>query len=98
MEVQYSLETQLNDVVTAYLYGPLDVVIHIRPPHDFLLKIPPEDTQGFYFGLKIQKALYGLKQAGRMWYKHLWDFLLHHQFQHNQTLSCLFTLKTKLTL
>jgi hypothetical protein len=30
-----------------------------------------------------------------MWYKHLRDFLLHHQFQHDQTLPCLFTLKDK---
>ena len=95
MAVQYSLETQLLDVVTAYLYGPIDVVIHIRPPPDILLEIPLEDTQGSYFGLKIQKALYGLKQAGRMWYKHLRDFLLHHQFQHDQTLFCFFTLKDK---
>ena len=48
MVVQYFLETQLLDVVTTYLYGPIDVVIHIRPPPDFLLDIPPEDTQGSY--------------------------------------------------
>jgi hypothetical protein len=41
MAVQYSLKTQLLDVVTAYLYGPMDVVIHIRPPPDFLSEIPP---------------------------------------------------------
>ena len=43
MAVQYSLETQLLDVVTAYLYGPLDVVM---PPLDFLSKTPPEDCHG----------------------------------------------------
>ena len=30
-----------------------------------------------------------------MWYKHLQDFLLHHQCQHDQTLPCLFTLEDK---
>ena len=29
-----------------------------------------------------------------MWYQHLQEFLLHHQFNHNQALPCLFTLMT----
>ena len=47
-----------------------------------------------YSRLRLQKALYGLKQVGRMWYQHLREFLLHHQFSHDQALPCLFTLKT----
>jgi hypothetical protein len=93
MAVQYSLDTQLLDVVTAYLYGPLDADIHIRPPPDFLKADPFEDTPGSYSGLKLQKALYGLKQAGRMWYQHLREFLLHHDFRHDQSLPCIFTFK-----
>ena len=30
MAVQYMLETQLLDVVTSYLYGPLDTDIYIK--------------------------------------------------------------------
>ena len=93
MAVQYSLDTQLLDVVTAYLYGPLDAQLYIRPPPEFLDQISPEDTNDNYSGLRLQKALYGLKQAGRMWYKHLKDFLLFHNFQHDQALPCLFTLQ-----
>jgi hypothetical protein len=93
MAVQYSLDTQLLDVVTAYLYGPLDAHIYIKPPPEFLAQPTPEDKLGAYSGLRLQKALYGLKQAGRMWYKHLHDFLLHHQFSHDQALPCLFTLQ-----
>jgi hypothetical protein len=93
MAVQYSLDTQLLDVVTAYLYGPLDADIHIRIPPDFLKADPSEDAPGSYSGLKLQKALYGLKQAGRMWYQHLWEFLLHHDFLHDQALPCIFTFK-----
>ena len=44
MAVQFSLETQLLDVVTAYLYGPLDADIYIKPPPDFFSEIPPGDT------------------------------------------------------
>jgi hypothetical protein len=93
MAAQYSLETQLLDVVTAYLYGPLDAHIYIKPPPEFLTTSLPNDHLGVYSGLRIQKALYGLKQAGRMWYKHLHDFLIHHKFSHDQALPCLFTLK-----
>jgi hypothetical protein len=93
MAVQYSLDTQLLDVVTAYLYGPLDADIHIRIPPDFLKADPFEDTLGSYSGLKLQKALYGLKQAGQMWYQHLREFLLHHDFRHDQALPCIFTFK-----
>jgi hypothetical protein len=35
MAVQFTLETQFLDVVTAYLYGPLDAHIYIKPPPDF---------------------------------------------------------------
>jgi hypothetical protein len=61
MAVQYSLDTQLLDVVTAYLYGPLDAHIYIKPPPEFLTQPLPEDKPGAYSGLRLQKALYGLK-------------------------------------
>ena len=83
MAIQYSLDTQLLDMITAYLYGPLDVQLYIRPPPEFLEQAPPEDTPDTYSGLRLQKALYGLKQVGRMWYKHLRDFLLFHNFSHD---------------
>ena len=31
-----------------------------------------------------------------MWYQHLCEFLLHHQFSHDQALPCLFTFKNSL--
>ena len=42
--VQFSLKTQLLDVVTAYHYGPLDVDIYIKPPPNYFLEILPGDT------------------------------------------------------
>lgn len=93
LAVQYSLETQLMDVVTAYLYGPLDADIYIRPPPEFLTEVTPADTPGKFSGLKLLRALYGLKQGGRMWYQHLRDFLLSHNFRHDSTLPCIFTYK-----
>ena len=66
MAVQYSLDTQLLDFVTAYMYGPLDAHIYIKPLPDFLPKAIPEETASKYFGFRLQKPLYGLKQAGCM--------------------------------
>ena len=93
MAIQYALDTQLLDVMTAYLYGPLDAHIYIKPPPNFLANSPLEDNPGIYSSLHLQKAQYKLKQAERMWYQHLHEFLLHHQFSHDQALPCLFILK-----
>ena len=94
MTDQYSLNTQLLDLVTAYLYSPLDAHIYIKLPSDFFPEAIPEETTDMYSELRLQKALYGLKQVGHMWYQHLQEFLLHHQFNHDQALPYLFTLKT----
>ena len=34
-----------------------------------------------------------MKQAGRLWYKHLRDFLLDHNFTNDITLPCIFVYK-----
>ena len=89
--VHFRLEIFLMDVVTAYLYGNLDMLLYISPPPDFLPKLPTP-SPGRFLGLRICKALYGLKQAGRMWYHLLRDFLISHGFSHDPTLPCIFTL------
>ena len=66
MAVQHILDTQLLDVVTAYLYGSLDAMVYIKPPPAFLSGSSVEGVPGSYSGLKLQKALYGFKQSGRM--------------------------------
>ena len=95
MAVHHALETQLLDIVTAYLYGNLDATIYISPSPDFFPDSNLVGNQGPYSGLKFQKALYGLKQSSRMWYQHLREFLFHHKFQNDQALPCIFTLRDK---
>jgi hypothetical protein len=92
--IHFGLEIFLMDVVTAYLYGNLDVPLYISPPPDYLAKLPPP-SKGRYLGLEICKALYGLKQAGRMWYHLLKGFLIENGFQHDPGLPCIFTLTQK---
>ena len=93
LAVQLSLQTQLLDVVTAYLHGPLETRLYIKLPPLFCETklLPPQP--GHFSGLQIQKVLYGLKQAGWLWYKHLRDFYLHHQFTNDSTLPCIFVYK-----
>ena len=94
LAVQLTLATRLVDVVTAYLYGELDVDIHIRPPPEFLEHIPTPQP-GKFCGLKLCKALYGLKQAGRAWYHHLRRFLTANGFTCHSALPCIFVLRRR---
>ena len=92
LTVQLSLETQLLDVITAYLYGDLETELYIKPPPEFLPRLAPA-SPGHFNGLRICKALYGLKQAGRAWYHHLKSYLVSHGFQTHPALPCIFVLK-----
>jgi hypothetical protein len=73
LAVDKKLETRLMDVVTAYLYGSLDIDIYMRIPAGL---VEFQDFQRQPECLKLERALYGLKQASRMWYKRLRDFLI----------------------
>lgn len=55
------------DIVTAFLAGKLDEIIHPKVPH-FL-----RDILGDY--VQILQSIYGLKQAARVWYLLLEEFL-----------------------
>lgn len=59
------------DVVTAFLYGLLDVVVYVEPPHGFV--------QGILV-CRLKRALYGLKQAPRVWHSIIRDFLKEKRF------------------
>ena len=54
-----NLLMQLMDVVTAYLYGPLDAEIYMKVPDG--LKIPNPNINRNMYCVKLQKSLYGLK-------------------------------------
>ena len=93
LSVQFSLQTLMLDVVTAYLHGPLEIKIFIKPPLLFSEVPLPSPCSGHFSSLRLHKALYGLKQAGRLWYQHLRDFLLDQNFTNDTTLPCVFTYK-----
>lgn len=68
MAVHANLEMHLMDVITAYLYGSLDVDIYIKVPPSLEIRTPNVPAPEQYHGIKLHKALYGLKQCERMWY------------------------------
>jgi hypothetical protein len=58
------------DVVTAFLNGFIDFLLHVKPPPGF------EDLYDPNHVLRVLKSVYGLKQSPRMWYITLVNYLL----------------------
>jgi hypothetical protein len=65
----FNLELQQMEVVTAFLKGDLDEIIHMEQPEGF---VKAEDTEKV---CQLCKALNGLKQAHRQWYAPMDTFL-----------------------
>lgn len=57
------LNLRTADVVTAYLYGNLDIPNHMEMPPGF----EQYDENGEKLVCKLRKSLYGLHQSGRCW-------------------------------
>ena len=80
----------LMDVVTAYLYGPLDCDIYMKIPEG--LKFPATHNSGprELYLIKLCRSLYGLKQSGRMWYNRLSEYLLQKRYKNDPLCPCVF--------
>ena len=63
------------DIVTAYLYAPLDCEVFMNQPEEY------DDGSGKVLPLK--KGLYGLKQAGMLWHTMIKDNLVKTGYQQN---------------
>ena len=64
--------------------------LHIKPPPEFLPRLPPIQL-GHFSGLRICKALY----ARLAWYHHFKAYLLSYGFSNHPALPCIFVLKSK---
>jgi hypothetical protein len=85
-----NLTLRQADVVTAYLYGKIDVELYITLPPS----TKPTSSRSFTQPcMKILKSLYGLKQAGRIWYLHFSEFLVKRGFTTHECCPCLFVKK-----
>lgn len=81
-----SLEMNMMDVVTAYLYGSLDKEIFMNVPDG----ISYDPTKFKIPCVLIKRSLYGLKQSGRMWYQRLSAFLIKNGFKTSEIAPCVF--------
>src|SRR5438105_1773346 len=79
--VQKGLSMYLMDLVTAYLYGSLDLDIYMKVPEG--LEIPNKNHNHNMYCVKLMKSLYGLKQSKRMWYNRLKEFLIKKGYSNN---------------
>ncbi|XP_033147239.1 uncharacterized protein LOC103868417 [Brassica rapa] len=82
---------RLMDVVTAYLYGPLDNEIYMRLPEGIELKANKGSREEHC--IRLNKSLYGLKQSGRMWYNRLSEYLAKVGYKNDPISPCIFIKK-----
>ena len=62
LAAQLDLEIEQMDVITAFLQGDIDEVIHVEFPHGY-------EVEGQV--CRLNRALYGLKQSPRLWQQKL---------------------------
>ena len=93
LAVKNHLSMQLMDVVTAYLYGSLDLDIYMKVSDE--ISIPNRNASHNMHCVKLQKSLYGLKQLGRMWYNQLSKYLLRKGYSNNNDSPCVFIRKSQ---
>ncbi|WZZ32928.1 hypothetical protein YC2023_016329 [Brassica napus] len=89
-----NLEMRLMDVVTAYLYGSLDIDIYMRIPDGFKMLETLNSKPKELCAIKLQRSLYGLKQSGRMWYNRLSEHLTKEGYTNDPICPCVFIKKT----
>ena len=80
----------LMDVVTAYLYGPLDYDIYMKIPEGLKLSATHKSGPRELYSIKLCRSLYGLKQSGRMWYNRLSEYLLRKGYKNDPLCPCVF--------
>jgi hypothetical protein len=92
LAIQNHLSLQLMDVVTASLYGSLDLDIYMKVPDG--ISVPNMHANRNMYYVKLVKSLYGLKQSGRMWYNRLKGFLLNKGYSISDDCPCVLIIRS----
>ena len=61
LAVSKGLDMRLMDVITTYLYGPMDNDIYMKIPEGFKLPEANNTKPRSMYSIKLQRSLYGLK-------------------------------------
>ena len=80
------------DVITTYLYGPIDN-ISMEIPIGFKLHESNNTKPRSICSIILQQSLYGFKQSERMWYNCLNEYLRKEQYTNNHICSYIFCKK-----
>ena len=91
LAIREKLDLRLMDVVTAYLYGPLDNEIYMKVLEGIELKNKSSTREQHC--IKLNKSLYGLKQSGQMWYNRLSEYLEREGCKDDPISPCIFIKK-----
>jgi hypothetical protein len=92
LTIQKHLSLQLMDVVTAYLYGSLDLDISMKVPDGIF--VPNTNANHNMYCVKLVKSLYSLKQSRRMWYNRQKGFFLNKGYSNSDDCPCVFIRKS----
>jgi hypothetical protein len=92
LATQKHLSLQLMDVVTAYLYGSLDLDIYMKASER--ISIPNANVGCNMYCVELNKSVYYLKQSRRMWYNRFKEFLLNKDNSNNDDCPCVFIHKS----
>lgn len=90
LAIRERLDLRLMDVITAYLYGPLDNDIYMKLPEGFKLPEAANSNSRENYCIKLNRSLYGLKQSGRMWYNRLSEYLIKEGYKNDPISPCIF--------
>jgi hypothetical protein len=92
LTTQKRLSLQLMHVMTAYLYGSLDLDIYMKVPDG--ISVPNVNVGRNMYCVKLNKSLYDLNQSRRMCYNRLKKFLLNKGYSNNDDCPCVFIRKS----
>ena len=92
--VSEKLNMKFMNLVTAYLYGDLDMEIYMKVPEGLPLTGSNSSRPKNTLSIRLGRSLYGLKQSGRMWYNHLSEYLTSQGYVNNKLCPCMFIKKS----
>ena len=92
--VSEKLDMQLMDIVTAYLYGDLDMKIYMKVHERLTLTGSNISKPRNTLSIRLRRSLYGLKQSRRMWYNRLSEYLTSQGYVNNELCPCVFIKKS----
>ncbi|KAM2802687.1 hypothetical protein PS2_045966 [Malus domestica] len=88
------MSMKLMDVVTAHLYGDLDMEIYMKVPERLTLTRSNSSRPRNTLSIWLIRSLYSLNQSERMWNNHLSEYLASQGYVNIELCLCVFIEKS----